>query len=88
MLISWRRDIPALRDGVPHDWRDANRQVAAWELDDAHGDVLVLHNLSGKPQTLALPAQRFHTLLKHSRAGTSIDHGRLELPPYGSVILQ
>ena len=88
MLIGWRRDIPALRDGVPHDWRNANRQVAAWELDDAHGDVLVLHNLSGKPQTLALPAQRFRTLLKHSRAGTSIDDDHLELPPYGSAILQ
>jgi glycosidase len=88
MLIGWRRDIPALRDGVPHDWRDANRQVAGWELDDAHGGVLVLHNLSGKPQTLVLPAQRFRTLLKHSRADTTIDHGRLELPPYGSAILQ
>jgi glycosidase len=88
MLIGWRRDIPALRDGVPHDWRDANRQVAGWELDDAHGGVLVLHNLSGKPQTLVLPAQRFRTLLKHSRADTTIDHGRLELPPYGSAVLQ
>jgi glycosidase len=88
MLIGWRRDIPALRDGVPRDWRDTNRKVAAWELDDAHGDVLVLHNLSGKPQTLALPAQRFRTLLEHSRAGTSIDHDRLALPPYGSAILQ
>lgn len=88
MLIGWRRDIPALRDGVPHEWRDANRQVAAWELDDAHGDALVLHNLSGKLQGLALPARRFRTLLRHSRAGTSIDHDRLELPPYGSAILQ
>jgi glycosidase len=88
MLIGWRRDIPALRGGVPHDWRDANMQVAAWELDDPHGDVLVLHNLSGKPQTIALPANRFHTLLKHSRADTKIAGGRLTLPPYGSAILQ
>jgi glycosidase len=88
MLIGWRRDVPALRDGVPHDWRDANMQVAAWELDDPHGDVLVLHNLSGKPQTIALPAKRFHTLLKHSRADTKIAGGRLTLPPYGSAILQ
>jgi glycosidase len=88
MLIGWRRDIPALRDGVPHDWRDVNMHVAAWELDDAHGDVLVLHNLSGKAQPVELPKDRFHALLKHSRAGTSMDHGRLELPPYGSAILQ
>ena len=88
MLIDWRRDIPALRDGVAHGWRDANMQVAAWELDDPHGDVLVLHNLSGKAQTINLPARRFRTLLKHSRTGTSIDRGRLDLPPYGSAILQ
>ncbi len=87
-LIDWRRDIPALREGTARAWRDANLQVAAWELDDVHGDVLVLHNLSGEPQAITLPAQRFRSLLKHSRAHTSIDGGRLELPPYGSAILQ
>jgi glycosidase len=88
MLIDWRRDIPALRDGVARAWRDANMQVAAWELDDAQGDVLVLHNLSGKPQAVNLPSSRFHTLLRHTRADTTLAGGRLELPPYGSAILQ
>ena len=88
MLIGWRRDIPALRDGTARAWRDANMQVAAWRLDDAHGDVLVLHNLSGKPQTIALPARRFHALLKHSLADTAMVDGRLQLPPYGSAIVQ
>ncbi|HEX5960754.1 MAG TPA: alpha-amylase family glycosyl hydrolase [Rhodanobacteraceae bacterium] len=88
MLIDWRCDIPALRDGALHDWRGAGPQVAAWELRDAHGDVLVLHNLSGGPQTVALPGPRFHTLLRHSRAGTGIAGGELTLPPYGSAILQ
>ena len=87
MLIQWRKDIPALRDGVLHNWRDADLQVAAWELDDPHGDVLVLHNLSGKPQTVKLPAQRFRKLLKHSRPGTAVADGRLQLPAYGSAIL-
>ena len=88
MLIGWRRDIPALRDGMLHDWRGANLQVAAWELDDAHGDVLVLQNLSGKPQTIALPARRFHKLLRHSRVDTSLDGNGVTLPPYGSAILK
>jgi glycosidase len=88
MLIGWRRVIPQLRDGVLHAWRDANMRVAAWELDDPRGDVLVLHNLSGKPQTITLPAQRFHALLKHSRADTALADGRIKLPPYGSAILQ
>ncbi len=88
MLIGWRREIPALRDGVARSWRDDNLQVAAWELDGAHGDVLVLHNLSGKPQRVTLPARRFHTLLRHSRTDTEVASGRLTLPPYGSAILQ
>jgi hypothetical protein len=88
MLIQWRRDVPALRDGALRDWRDANLQVAAWELHDAHGDVLVLHNLSGQPQTVTLPATRFHRLLRHSQPDTAIHGGTLQLPAYGSAILQ
>lgn len=87
MLIQWRRDIPALREGTLRNWRDAGEQVAAWELDDAHGDVLVLHNLSGDPQTVALPAQRFRNLLKHSLPDTRIADGKLQLPAYGSAVL-
>jgi glycosidase len=88
MLIGWRRDIPALRDGTARDWRDSNLQVAAWELDDPDGDVLVLHNLSGKPQSISLQGRRFHALVRHSRADTVLDAGRLRLPPYGSAVLQ
>ncbi len=88
MLIGWRRDLPALREGVLRSWRDDDLQVAAWELDDPHGDVLVLHNLSGKPQSIGLPAQRFNTLLRHSLPGTVVANGRVQLPAYGSAILQ
>jgi len=48
----------------------------------------VLHNLSGKPQTVKLPAQRSRKLLKHSRPDTIIANGQLALPAYGSAILQ
>ncbi|HEX7369533.1 MAG TPA: alpha-amylase family glycosyl hydrolase [Rhodanobacteraceae bacterium] len=88
MLIGWRRAIPALRDGVVHAWPDGNLHVAAWELDDASGDVLVLHNLSGQPQSIALPAHGFHVVARHSRANTRIAKGYVTLPPYGSAILQ
>ena len=88
MLIGWRRDIPALRDGVARNWRDGNLQVAAWELDDPHGDVLVLHNLSGRTQTVELKGRHFHGLLRRSRAGTVLAGSRLQLPPYGSAVLQ
>lgn len=88
MLIQWRRDIPALREGGLRNWRAAGMHIAAWELDDAQGDVLVLHNLSGQAQTVTLPAQRFHTLLKHSLPGTAIADDRLQLPAYGSAIMK
>ncbi|HJP97262.1 MAG TPA: alpha-amylase family glycosyl hydrolase [Rhodanobacteraceae bacterium] len=88
MLIGWRRDIPALRDGVAHDWRDSNLQVAAWELDDPHGNVLVLHNLSGRVQSVEIGSRRFQGVLRHSRDDTVLSGGRLQLPPYGSVVLQ
>ncbi|MBD8874382.1 alpha-amylase family glycosyl hydrolase [Rhodanobacter sp. DHB23] len=88
MLIQWRRDVPALREGALHNWRDAGEHVAAWELDDAQGDVLVLHNLSGEPQSVALPAQRFRTLLRHSLPGTTLADGELQLPAYGSAIMK
>ncbi len=88
MLIGWRRDIPALRNGAARNWRDDNRKVAAWELADARDDVLVLHNLSGQAQSVDLKGRRFHVLLRHSRANTTITNGHLQLPPYGSAILQ
>ena len=88
MLIGWRRDIPALRDGSARNWRDGNRQVAAWELDDRQGDVLVLHNLSGRVQSVDLKGRRFNSLLRHSRPNTTLTGDRLQLPPYGSVVLQ
>ena len=88
MLIGWRRDIPALRAGRLRDGHVANMQVAAWELDDPSGNVLVLHNLSGKTQTVALPEPGFHALLRHSRPDTAVAEGKLALPPYGSAIVQ
>jgi glycosidase len=88
MLIGWRRDIPALRDGVARDWQDHNLQVAAWELDDPHGDVLVLHNLSGRTQSVEITGRRFRSLLRHSQPETVLGGGQLQLPPYGSAVLQ
>ncbi|MBS0569054.1 MAG: DUF3459 domain-containing protein [Proteobacteria bacterium] len=88
MLIGWRRDIPALRVGTLRNWRAAGPAVAAWELVDARGTVLVLHNLSGTAQTVALPEGGFRTLLRHSRPDTAIADGKLLLPPYASAIVQ
>jgi glycosidase len=42
----------------------------------------------GEPQSIDLQGRRFRTLLRHSRADTTLTGGRLRLPPYGSAVLQ
>lgn len=87
MLIGWRREIGALRDGTLTAHPLANPHIAAWQLDDAGSHVLVLHNLSGQPQQLPLGDARYRQLLRYSRPGTVLQRGRLSLPPYASAIL-
>ena len=87
MLIHWRSELPVLRDGAIRPWATDNPHIAAWQLDDAGSHVLVLHNLSGQPQQVALGDTRFRHVLRHSRAGTALQRGHLTLPPYASAIL-
>ncbi len=90
-LISWRRHISALRDGTLATRDLGNPQLIAWELSDADGDVLVVHNLSDRAQTIQLRAhalQRFARVSEHTAADTAQANGVLHLPAYGSAILQ
>ena len=90
MLIDWRRELPVLRDGVLHVPDVPNRRLATWELTDAGHDVLVVHNLSRKPQTLELggPLARFRQVRLASDPGGRVAAGQLQLPAYASVVLQ
>ena len=68
-----------------------NPQLVAWELRDAHGAVLVVHNLSGSAQTLHLGAhdlQRYAHVRAHTEQATTLAQGVLRLPAYGSAVLQ
>lgn len=87
MLIGWRREVAALRDGSIREYPQAGPHVAAWQLDDADSHVLVLHNLSGQTQDVPLGDSRFRKVLLHSKPGTTLRHDRLSLPPYSSAIL-
>jgi len=88
-LIGWRKQVSALRDGALRNYPLADPRLAAWELHDAHADVLVVHNLSGTARSIELPRDnhRFGTVQLQSTSGATIDHGKLQLPPYSSVIL-
>jgi alpha-amylase len=88
MLIRWRSELGALRDGAIHPLAVDNPHIAAWRLDDAHSHVLVVHNLSGQAQDVALDDTRFHAVLLHSKPGITLKHDRLKMPAYATAILQ
>ena len=88
MLIHWRSQVGALRDGAIHEHVVDNPHIAAWRLDDADSHVLVIHNLSGQAQDVPLGNDRFHAVLLHSKPGTTLEQGRLQMPAYATAILQ
>jgi glycosidase len=87
-LIHWRGQISALRDGSIHPLAVANPQLAAWKLDDATSHVLVVHNLSGQPQSLPLHDSHIHAVVLQSASGSTLQKGELQMPPYSTAILQ
>lgn len=89
-LIAWRRELPVLRDGALTVPTLVNPQVAGWQLADATANVLVVHNLSGQPQMLRLGATlaRYTRVRFSSLPGTRLQAARLQLPAYGSAVLQ
>jgi glycosidase len=88
MLIGWRREVSALRDGSIRQHAVTDPHIAAWELDDASNRVLVVHNLSGQPQSVPLSDSHFHAVLLQSKSGITLEHGQLSLPAYSSAILR
>jgi len=90
-LIHWRSELPALRDGGFRAYPEASDHLAAWERTDGHDTVLVVHNLSGQPQTMALDVPgrtHFGRVLKQTGPGAAIRGDTLSVPAYTSVVLQ
>ena len=90
-LIRWRMDIAPLRDGVAGEYATGNLALAAWRLQDESGRVLVVHNLSARAQSLRLrPVQgyAYGALLRASEPATRLEVGVLQLPAYGSAVLE
>jgi len=91
MLIHWRSEISALRDGSFRAYPEANDHLVAWKRTDAQGTVLVVHNLSDAPQSMPLdvPGEpHFSRVLRQSTSGATIGAEGLQLPAYSSVVLQ
>jgi glycosidase len=90
MLIDWRRQLGVLRDGRLHDHPFKRPQLVGWELDDAQGHVLVLHNLSGVAQAIDMKSEsmrRFTRLRLQSQPNIVIANGKLQMPAYSTAIL-
>ncbi|HEX8777828.1 MAG TPA: alpha-amylase family glycosyl hydrolase [Rhodanobacter sp.] len=90
-LIHWRSEVPALRDGGFRAYPEASDHLAAWERTDGRDTVLVVHNLSGEPQTMALDVPgrpHFSRVLKQTGPGAAIRGDTLSVPAYTSVVLQ
>jgi glycosidase len=90
-LIQWRREIPALRDGIVQAWPMPERQLLAYALIDATEHVLIVHNLSGTPQAVRLTTSHAHpftSVLRQSKTGVTLKNGQLHLPPYSTAVLQ
>lgn len=92
MLLKWRSEEPALRDGgiIAYSLKNAVPQVSAYVRSTADERVLVLHNLSGQPQKAELAEEHgsFAKLSRKSDNAAELSGGVVTLPPYSSVILK
>lgn len=90
-LISWRNQEPILGDGGIVPFQTANDGVLAFLRVQGESKVLVVHNLSGKPQKVDLNANGkvpFSKVSQSSKDGVTLKDGQLELPPYSSALLK
>jgi glycosidase len=88
MLIDWRRQIPALREGSLRNHPLDNLRLVAWELRDGGDRVLVMHNLSGTAQVVDSGSMRGFTKVRlRTRPGITITDDKLRLPAYSSAVL-
>ena len=93
LLISWRKQDAALREGTIGSYESGNPAVMAYTRAAGEARRLVLHNLSGAAQTVALQANEataasYAAIARSTDASAALRHGTVELPPYATVILQ
>ncbi|MFD0672990.1 alpha-amylase family glycosyl hydrolase [Cohnella sp. GCM10027633] len=92
-LISWRAQYAALRGGTIGSYETDNDAIVSYVRSDADQTLLVLHNLSGEPQTVSLaetPAQpeKFSKIILTTSDGAGLEDRTVSLPPYTSVVLR
>lgn len=91
-LIRWKSSIPALRDGGIKEYTTDNPSLAAYIRQSDKETVLVVHNLSGKEQTLEFTRGpklgEFKSILQATKQEASLTGDTLTLPAYTTAILK
>ncbi|MBB6636035.1 alpha-amylase family glycosyl hydrolase [Cohnella thailandensis] len=93
LLIEWRRMDAALREGSIGSYESGVDSVMAYERTSGDERRLVLHNLSGQPQTVTLEATKaqpieYEKIAQTTDEAAKLKEGKLELPPYSTVVLK
>jgi alpha-amylase len=93
MLLSWRAAEPALRGGTIASYETGNSSIVSYVRTADNQSLLVLHNLSGKSQTLKLQASKaqpiaFSMLALVTNDGAKLNGSALVVPPYTTVVLK
>ncbi|MFC5529365.1 alpha-amylase family glycosyl hydrolase [Cohnella yongneupensis] len=92
-LLAWREQQPALRGGTIDSYATGNDAIVSYVRADDDSKLLVLHNLSGEPQSIELTETKaqptkYAKLLLTTSDEASLKGQTLAIPPYTSVVLQ
>jgi len=86
-LIALRNSSNALTYGSLESVNMGNDAVCAFVRQTDSESLLVLHNLSGKPQEVTSADLKQYRKIYYSPAKTAVNDGKIVLPPYSSAIL-
>ncbi|GAA0845271.1 alpha-amylase family glycosyl hydrolase [Paenibacillus glucanolyticus] len=91
-LISWRNEMPALQNGTIESYTSGNAQVMAYVRRTNDNQALVVHNLSGKEQTVDVASRNgesgFSSLSRTTDDSAALNGSSLTLPPYTTVVME
>ncbi|WP_168119498.1 alpha-amylase family glycosyl hydrolase [Paenibacillus sp. HB172176] len=93
MLLQWRKEEQALRNGSIDEFTIDNEKVGAYIRMDSRSRVLVVHNMSGSEQAVELPSSDKYGAFDRIRFAsqpdkTALHNGKLSLPPYSTAVLK
>ena len=90
-LVSWRKQNDVLQDGGILAYQSKNPNVMTYVRALDSKRLLIVHNLSGKSQSIELISEPFGTferIVHATKLDSKLVGNQLELPPYSTTILE